>query len=525
MSLGAWVFESAARHNGLCALSIDKQSISYRELTQLALHIASALLAQGAQSEAVGIVGQRQLDSYAGVLGILYAGCHYVPIHPRSSPQKLIHVIQAAGIRFLVGAQQDLQRVYNQLQEHAQHHLILRYMSLSGESDSSGVWSSPDTTETPAMTAPVVCQGDELAYILFTSGSTGQPKGVKVSHNNVIAYLQAIQKLWMLEPGYRASQFHDFSFDPSVSDMFTTWTLGGELCVVPESELMMPAHFIRRMELAVWSSVPAIGNFMQKLGVLKEDAFPSLQITRFAGEPLSLRMAKVWQSAAPNSTVENHYGPTESTIDVARYVYQPSAAESLFSNGVVPIGHAFPGTDIKIVDENNQPVASEVQGQIIFKGPQVSKGYLDDDIKTQSAFVQFEWDTSHAIWFKSGDLGFINAHGSVECLGRMDSQIKFSGKRVEIGEIEAALSRFDALSDVVVVAVKDAQGVVSELVGFTASELSAQALASIKQSSRQWLDPLFFPKRILTLAQLPYAVSGKVDRRTLADMALKASKH
>jgi acyl-coenzyme A synthetase/AMP-(fatty) acid ligase len=307
--------------------------------------------------------------------------------------------------------------------------------------------------------------------------------------------------------------------------MFTTWTLGGELCVVPESELMMPAHFIRRMELAVWSSVPAIGNFMQKLGVLKEDAFPSLQITRFAGEPLSLRMAKVWQSAAPNSTVENHYGPTESTIDVARYVYQPSAAESLFSNGVVPIGHAFPGTDIKIVDENNQPVASEVQGQIIFKGPQVSKGYLNDDIKTQSAFVQFAWDTSHAIWYKSGDLGFINAHGLVECLGRMDSQIKFSGKRVEIGEIEAALSRFDALSDVVVVAVKDAQGVVSELVGFTASELSAQALASIKQSSRQWLDPLFFPKRILTLAQLPYAVSGKVDRRTLADMALKASKH
>jgi len=525
MSLGALVFKSAARHKDLCALSIDKHSISYRELTQHALQIASALIAKGAQSEAVGIVGQRQLDSYAGVLGILYAGCHYVPIHPKSSPQKLLNVIQEAGIRFLVGAQQDLQLVYSQLLEQAQNHLILRYMSLSGESDSSGVWSAPDKALTLAMSLPVVSQGEKLAYILFTSGSTGQPKGVKVSHNNVIAYLQALQKLWMLKPGYRASQFHDFSFDPSVSDMFITWTLGGELCVVPESELMMPAHFIRRKELAVWSSVPAIGNFMQKLGVLKKDAFTSLQITRFAGEPLSVRMARAWQIAAPNSTVENHYGPTESTIDVARYVYQPSSAESLFSNGVVPIGRAFPGMDIKIVDENNHLVDNEVQGQIVFKGPQVSKGYLNDDIKTQSAFVQFAWDTSQAIWYKSGDVGFINANGLVECLGRMDSQIKFSGKRVEIGEIEAALSRFDALSDVVVVAVKDPQGIVSELVGFTASELSAQELASMKQSSRQWLDPLFFPKRIFTLAQLPYAVSGKVDRRTLADMALKVLKH
>lgn len=519
MSLSALVFESAVKHSDLCALRIDQQSFSYNALNQLALQMANALIAQGAQSEAVGIVGQRQLDSYAGVLGILYAGCHYVPIHPKSSPKKICNVIQAAGIRFLVGAQQDLQMVCQQLKGEMQHHLIQRYVSLAGESDAEGVGCVPEETPTLAVSAPVAVSTDDLAYILFTSGSSGEPKGVKVSHGNVIAYLQALQKLWTFKPGYRASQFHDFSFDPSVSDMFNTWVSGGELCVVPEGELMMPAHFIRRTALQVWSSVPSIGNWMQKLGILKEGAFPSLQISRFAGEPLSLRMAKAWQSAAPNSTVENHYGPTESTVDVTRYVYQPSPAEALFSNGIVPIGHAFPGMEIKIIDANNHPVDDQIHGQIVFKGPQVSQGYLNDDDKTHSAFVRFAWDASQAIWYKSGDMGFVNADGQIECLGRMDHQIKFSGKRVEIGEIEAALARFNALSDVTVVALKDAQGIVVELVGFTTSNLSTQELANMKQASRQWLDPLFFPKRIVSLAQLPYAVSGKVDRRTLMDLA------
>lgn len=113
----------------------------------------------------------------------------------------------------------------------------------------------------------------------------------------------------------------------------------------------------------------------------------------------------------------------------------------------------------------------------------------------------------------------MNAHGEIQCLGRLDNQIKVAGRRVEIGEIEVALARWPALSDVVVVAVKDAQGQVKELVGFTTGELSAQDLASLKKASAQSLDAIFFPKRFVTLAQLPYAVSGKVDRRELSELA------
>ena len=519
MSLSALLLDAASRHAERFALHIADERTTYADLTRSALHFAARLLSLGAQREAVGIVGQRKQGSYAGVLGILYAGCHYVPLKSKAPPEKTLGVLRAANIRFLVGDEEDLRQLQAQLQTCAQGDGIQAYVAPSGECIAGQEWGPVDTGATQPLAAPLSCDADALAYILFTSGSSGTPKGVKVSHGNVLAYLRAIHSLWDLEPGYRASQFHDFSFDPSVSDLFATWSLGGELCVVPEAELIAPAHFIRRSHLQVWSSVPSIGTLMHKLGMLKADSFPTLRISRFAGEPLARRMAQAWQAAAPASTVENHYGPTEATIDVARHVYLPREAGLPFANDIVPIGRPFPGMDVRILDAQQQPVPQGVTGQIAFKGPQLSQGYLNDPEKTRSVFVQLDWDHSGATWYLSGDAGFVNPQGQIECLGRMDSQIKVAGRRVEIGEIESALARFPALSDVVVVAVKDAQGLVTELVGFTTGQVSAQDLATIKKESARILDAVFFPKRIVAIAQLPYAVSGKVDRRALLEIA------
>lgn len=521
MSLSALLFDAACRHAARVALHIADERTTYADLTRSALHIAARLQALGAQREAVGIVGQRKLGSYAGVLGIVYAACHYVPLKAKAPPDKTMALLRAANIRYLVGDEDDLRQMQAQLQSSGQGDGILVY--IAPDSECTGAkgndWQRADAKSVAPLTEPLACEANDLAYILFTSGSSGTPKGVKVSHGNVLAYLRAIHSLWNLEPAYRASQFHDFSFDPSVSDMFTTWSLGGELCVVPEAELIAPAHFIRRSNLQVWSSVPSIGTLMHKLGMLKVGSFPTLRISRFAGEPLPRRMAQAWQAAAPASTVENHYGPTEATIDVARHIYLPTEADLPFANGIVPIGSAFAGMDICILDEQRQPVPQGITGQIAFKGPQLSQGYLNDPEKTQSVFVRLDWDQSGATWYLSGDAGFVNPQGQVECLGRLDSQIKVAGRRVEIGEIEAALASFAPLSDVVVVALKDAQGLVTELVGFTTGQVSAQDLADIKKASARSLDAVFFPKRIVALEQLPYAVSGKVDRRALLDLA------
>ncbi len=519
MSLSALLFDAASSHHDRYALHLGDARTTYADLTRSALAIAARLQALGAQREAVGIVGQRKYGSYAGVLGIVYAACHYVPLKAKAPPDKTIALLRAANIRYLVGDAEDLRQLQAQLQGTGQGERIQAYIAPDSECLGAGPWEGVGAKSIAPLGAPLACDADALAYILFTSGSSGTPKGVKVSHANVLAYLRAIHSMWNLEPGYRASQFHDFSFDPSVSDLFTTWSLGGELCVVPEAELIAPAHFIRRSNLQVWSSVPSIGTLMHKLGMLKADSFPTLRISRFAGEPLARRMVKAWQAAAPASTVENHYGPTEATIDVARHIYLPIEAELPFANDIVPIGSAFPGMQTCILDEQRQPVPQGVTGQIAFKGPQLSQGYLNDPEKTDEVFVRLDWDASGATWYLSGDAGFVNPQGQIECLGRMDSRIKVAGRRVEIGEIEAALASFAPLSDVVVVAVKDAQGLVTELVGFTTGQVSAQDLADIKKASARSLDAVFFPKRIVALAQLPYAVSGKVDRRALLEMA------
>jgi len=521
MGLGALLFENASRHAARFALHIADERTTYADLTRSALSIAARLQALGAQREAVGIVGQRKHGSYAGVLGIVYAACHYVPLKPKAPPDKTLALLRAANIRFLVGDEADLRQMQAQLQSVGEDQGIQAYLAPDSECTGAkeGAWQPVNAKSIAPLAEPLACKAEALAYILFTSGSSGAPKGVKVSHGNVLAYLRAIHGMWDLKPGYRASQFHDFSFDPSVSDLFTTWSLGGELCVVPEAELIAPAHFIRRSNLQVWSSVPSIGTLMHKLGMLKADSFPTLRISRFAGEPLPRRMAQAWQAAAPASTVENHYGPTEATIDVARHIYLPSEADLPFTNDIVPIGSAFAGMEICILDEQRQPVPQGITGQIAFKGPQLSQGYLKDPDKTDAVFVRLGWDLSGDVWYLSGDAGFVNPQGHIECLGRMDSQIKVAGRRVEIGEIEAALASFAALSDVVVVAVKDAQGLVTELVGFTTGHVSAQDLADIKKASARSLDAVFFPRRIVALAQLPYAVSGKVDRRALLDLA------
>ena len=495
------ISESVRLNHDLVAVKIQDNTITYQELLDKAMQVAAALKNQGANKEAIGVVGQRHIDSYVGMLGVLLADCYYVPINPKLSKDKIVSIINDSNIKLLVGDVDNFSRIEKYLKDGDYNKLIPSELTQSIIANDE-IFSNART--------------DELAYVLYTSGSTGHPKGVKVSHANVVSFLANMKSIYPIKAGFRASQMFDFSFDPSVSDIFFTWYMGGTLCVPLEEEVMTPYDFIRREKINYWNSVPSIVGFMKKMGYLSNGAFPSIEYSMFCGEQFPKHYADAWRIAAPNSTIENLYGPTEATIYTSRYLYSNSKEKELFCNNIIPIGQAFPTMTIEIINENLDRGNSGEIGEIAYKGPQVTQGYLNDESKTKSVFVQFDWDKSGDIWYKSGDLGFLNKSGDFECIGRKDNQIKLGGRRIEIGEIESVLSKFTLLQDVVVVAIKNDDQITTGCVAFTMNEISKEGKIRIRQESMQYLEQVFFPKKIVTIDEFPRSPSGKIDRKTLS---------
>ena len=511
-SLAQAVVESAAQHPERVAIKIKDEVLTYSDLIQKSAQVANTLKDQGVNKEAIGIVGQRHMASYVGILGILLAGCYYVPINPKLSKDKIISIINDSNIKFLVGDVDNFSKVKKSLYGVACKK-ITPYELVS----ESGNWIDKNYIDSKGCEINLndISKSD-LAYVMYTSGSTGNPKGVQVTNANVLSYLSAISLLWELPSHFKMSQFHDLSFDPSVSDIFYTLSNGGALCVVPENDMLLPSDFIINEKIDIWSSVPSIGTFMLKMGVLEKNIFPNLKVIRFAGEALSKKIADAWGVAAPNSSVENHYGPTEATIDVASFCYSKKDRSTTYNNDVVPIGKPMSGMQISIIDNESNQVKKGDIGEIVYKGPQISNGYLNDQKKTNSVFVAFDWDLSNETWYKSGDLGFYNNDNNIECTGRKDNQIKLGGRRIEIGEIESVLSKFKPLQDVVVVAIKSDDQITTVCVAFTMSEISKEEQILIRQNSMQHLEQVFFPKKIVTIDEFPRSPSGKIDRKALA---------
>ena len=176
---------------------------------------------------------------------------------------------------------------------------------------------------------------------------------------------------------------------------------------------------------------------------------------------------------------------------------------------------------VALIDENNRKISGSSDGEIVFSGPQLTLGYLNDSEKTKQSFVKFDWDHSDSIWYKTGDLGFINSDGDMECIGRKDNQIKVAGRRIEIGEIEDILSKFDLTSGAVVVPLRDSSEIVYGCAAFTLNTIEKTDIIDLRKRTQSLLDSIFFPKYFFKLENFPLMASGKTDRKSLAILALE----
>ncbi|MCA2183178.1 AMP-binding protein [Nonomuraea glycinis] len=500
-TLYQWFADSAARHSERIALEAGGTSLTYAELDTLSARLAAELVrACGGPPARAGLYAARTPFAFAGYLAIQRLGATAVPLNPA--------VPEARNLTVAARASLDV---------------VLADAGLSPPPAFPAPLLASSLADPPAP-GPLPAgepDPDGLAYVLFTSGSTGTPKGVPVRHRSVDAYLTHIVPRYALAPGCRVSQTFDLTFDLSVFDMFAAWGGGATLVVPGRYDLLKPVAFVNRERLTHWFSVPSVVSLAMRLRRLAPGAMPSLRWSLFCGEPLSLRQAGAWQAAAPGSVLENLYGPTELTISCTQYrLPADPAAWPGTANGTVPIGLPYPGVEHVVLDGDGRPAD---EGELCLRGVQRFPGYADpaDDAGRFVSFDGVRARDGEAVteesWYRTGDR-VAWRDGLLVHLGRLDQQVKISGHRVELGEIEATLRGLPGVLEAVVLALPDRDGELALEAACTGHGLDGVALA---KGVAEVLPGYMVPRTVTVLEALPLNANGKVDRRAVAG-ALRA---
>ncbi|MCK5179355.1 MAG: AMP-binding protein, partial [Candidatus Omnitrophica bacterium] len=360
---------------------------------------------------------------------------------------------------------------------------------------------------------------DDIAYLLFTSGSTGEPKGVPVSHQNVRSYVEFLTKRYDLNENDRCSQMHDMTFDFSVHDIYPTWEAGACLYVATKQDKLFPVSYIQKNKLTSWASVPSIGVIIDKYGRLEPGAFPDLRYSFFCGEALYLSTAEKWQAAANNSKIVNLYGPTEATMAIAYYDWDSQTSPSECLNGIVPIGKVFDGQEGRVVRENQHEASVDEAGELYLRGSQVTKGYWNNPEKTATQYVTLP-DTGDTLWYRTGDLVREDNDRCMYYLGRIDNQVQILGNRVELGEIDKILREISDSEHAVSVPWPVSGGNASGLVAFISTGKTLDE-NSVLEFCRSKLPKYMVPMNVCFVDRMPLNANGKVDRIQLNQLLEK----
>lgn len=501
------------------ALELGREAITYRALFQRARAIGAAIESHQRQGHMrrVGIVASHSIDCYAGVIGILLTGNAYVPLNPSFPAERLSYMIEMARLTLIIAHGSVIECLRDIAVNPFEPLSILvtaapeNPRSFNNGANLVSLEMREDRGHRSFQPRPV--NDSDAAYTMFTSGSTGRPKGVEISHANIIAFLTYVLQRYHLTANDRFSQMFELTFDLSLFDMFVSWAVGGTLCVVPPSSRMAPAKFVREKQLTVWFSVPSVGNSFARLKVLRPSVFPSLRLSLFCGEALTLKVAELWAEAAPNSILENLYGPTEATVACAHYRWDKQRSPAECQHGIVPIGEIFPGHYAELVDADGKKVAEGQEGELWIAGPQICHGYLDNQPLTSERFSELPGGRSGLVFYHTGDCVRNNSNGQMLFLGRKDFQIKLHGYRIEIGEIEQCLREAAECETVAVVCEKDADGRPINLIGFI--ETSCADMEYVAQFCRRRLPTYMIPTKLYALEHIPLNVNKKVDRNRL----------
>jgi amino acid adenylation domain-containing protein len=480
------------------AVSQGSSSWNYRELSKSAHHLARVLVSQGVkQGEVVAVFGQRSFGAIAGMMGVLLSGGVLLNIDPKLPVHRQQVMLQEAKAKCL--------------------------LYIDSESREKPKWESvntisvnPDTgvslyIDNESLQLPKL-SGDDPAYIFFTSGTTGVPKGVLGCHKGMGHFLTWQRQTFEVGQKDRSAQLTGFSFDVILRDVFLPLTSGATLCLPKEGDELEPARILRWLEQEQISLIHTVPSLAQSwlVNVPPDVSLRALRCVFFAGEPLKDTLIRQWRETFSQSgEIVNLYGPTETTMAKCYYRVTPDTLQK-----VQPIGSPLPETQALIFAENNQLCGIGEPGQIVIRTPFRSLGYINTSISDSSRFVKNpKRNDEQDLLYYTGDRGRYRPDGSLEILGRMDRQVKIRGVRIELREIETVLGEHPLIRSVIAIAREDQPGD-QRLVAYIVPQQQV-TINELRRFLNQKLPTYMIPSAFVMLEALPLTPNGKVDRLAL----------
>jgi mycobactin peptide synthetase MbtE len=487
---GLVLARASSRPDAVALRQWDRE-VTYGQLAAAVGALAGTLRGLGVGPETtVGVCGRRRAETVVAMLGVMAAGGAYVPLDPTHPRRRLLATLDDAGARLVVV-----------------------------DSDGRGLLADAGTglelVAVPATGPGDLGDGpavpDDPAYVMYTSGSTGVPKGVVVTHRAVTAFCEATAEGWDIDADTITLAVASFGFDVSVLDLFVTLAAGGTVALVPESDRVDPGRLGRfaAAHRPTWACLP-----VSLLPLLDPADFADLRVLIAGAEPPPPDQVERWAgpAGAPVRRFANAYGPTEATVMVTTF------ETAGHWNRPLPIGRALPGHHLHVVDGDLRPVPPGTPGELLIGGVGLARGYLGRPDLTAERFIPdpFSGRPGDRL-YRTGDL-VVDEDGDLRFLGRIDRQVKVRGQRIEPGEIEAVLAARPGVRQVLVEPVAGADG--TRLVAFVAvDDATRDDAAALREHCAAALPAAMVPARFVPVDALPLNASGKVDRAALLDLA------
>ena len=479
--------EQVERTPDAVAVVFEEQQLTYDQLNSRANQLAHYLRDLGVGPEVlVGICVERSLEMVVGLLGILKSGGAYVPLDPNYPQERLTYILEDSAVSVLL----TQSKLVEQLPKTEAQAVCL---------DTEWGAISLASQENPInRTKP-----ENLAYLLYTSGSTGNPKGVSIEHHSPVALLHWAQNLFSIEQLSGVLASTSICFDLSVFELFLPLSCGGQV-ILAENALGL-SSLNSRHDVTLVNTVPSAIAQLASLNAIP----PNAKTIALAGEPLKKQLVDILYQQDTIEQIFNLYGPSEDSTYSTWFLVEKGTSRS------PAIGRPISNSQIYILDKYLQPVPIGVPGELHIGGHGLARGYLNRPELTSEKFIPNPFSNEpNSRLYKTGDLARYLPNGNIKYIGRIDNQVKIRGFRIELGEIEATLAQHPEIKEAVVIAREDIPGD-KQLVAYIVPETKAPTKSELRSFLKQKLPDYMIPGAFITLESLPLTPNGKIDRRAL----------